>query len=382
MTARLLGADDIEQVATLNQLAFGYRSDSLPESIGTSYGIDGPDGRLVASARIRAYEQRWGDRSVPMGGIAGVAVHPDARGQGTASVLMRALISAMREAGQPISVLYPTGVGVYRPVGWEVIGTLDDTSIPTRDLRPSGPVENVRVRSAALPDVPAIRRLYDELAVNGLLTREGTEFPGGADAVLEHDVVALAEDEAGKAVGYATYARGTGYREDSELRVWECVGATGDGTRALLRSLASWSTVAATVLWRGPTSELARHLTAPVPAPMRRQPWMLRIVDAPGAIAQRGFATVVDSDVAFVLHDPDVAEHSGGWRLRVAGGVGSLERVDGGSDLPRLHVRGLALLYAGVADSGALVRAGLLDRHLPALDPAFAGQEPRILDYF
>jgi predicted acetyltransferase len=382
VTVRLLGADDIEPVWRLNQLAFGYRTDAPPADIGTTYGIDGSDGQVVASARIRSYAQRWGGQPVPMGGIAGVAVHPDARGQGHASALMRHVLTRMRAAGQPISALFPTGVGVYRPVGWEVVGSLDDTRIATRDLRPAGSDDGARVRTAGAADVPAIHSLYADLDVNGLLTRDGPEFPAGAQAVLDHDVVALAEDTDGTAVGYATYARGSGYREGSELRVWELVHRSRPAAVALLRSLASWSTVASTVLWRGPTSELAWHLAGSVPPPVRRQPWMLRIVDAPAAIAQRGFAPQLTVEVSFVLDDPDIAEHSVGWRLQVAGGRGSLEQIDASGDLPRLHVRGLSLLYAGVADGPALVRAGLLDVPVDGLDSAFAGHEPRILDYF
>src|SRR3712207_8722500 len=46
----------------------------------------------------------------------------------------------------------------------------------------------------------------------GLLTRDGVEFPAGDEGVLEHDVVALAE-LGGEGVGYATYRRGSGYRD-------------------------------------------------------------------------------------------------------------------------------------------------------------------------
>ncbi|MDT7537139.1 MAG: hypothetical protein QOI82_724 [Actinomycetota bacterium] len=382
MTARPLGADDIEQVWRLNQLAFGYRTDAPPEDIGVTFGIDGPDGRVVASARIRSYEQIWGGRAVPMGGIAGVAVHPDARGRGQASGLMRDLLPVMRAAGQPISVLFPTGVGVYRPVGWEVVGSLDDTRIATRDLKPWHAADEVAVRTAAPADVAAIRKLYLGLGVNGLLTREGPEFPAGAEAVLEHDVVALAEDVDGGAVGYTSYSRGTGYRESSELRIWEFVNRNGAAAAALLRSLVSWSTVASNVLWRGSTAELARHIAGPVPSPTRRQPWMLRIVDAPGAVGRRGFTEGIEVDASFVLDDPDITEHAGGWRLKVADGRGSLEPLTSTAGLPRLHVRGLALLYAGVADVSALLRAGLLDHPVGGLDRAFAGQEPQILDYF
>jgi predicted acetyltransferase len=332
-------------------------------------------------ARVRAYDQLWGGRRVPMGGIASVAVHPDGRGRGLAAELMRGLLPLMRDAGQSISALFPTGVGVYRPVGWEIVGSLDDTRIATRDLRPRHLPTHVRTRSARPSDTAAIKSLYDALRVNGLLSRDGPEFPGGVDAVLEHDIVTVAETEAGMAIGFATASRGDGYRERSELRMWDFVAGSPDASAAMVASIASWSTVAPTVLWRGPTDELALQLGITLPPPVTQQPWMLRIVDAPEAIRQRRYAEQVSVDTAFVLVDRDVAEHSRAWRLQVVEGEGSLEPLEGRDELPRLHVRGLALAYAGV-DMGVLLRAGLLDQPAPGLDVAFAGQPPRILDYF
>jgi hypothetical protein len=108
---------------------------------------------------------------------------------------------------------------------------------------------------------------------------------------------------------------------------------------------------------------------------------MLRIVDAPEAVRRRGYPGQVTVDTSFVLVDPDVPDHAGPWRLRVGEGHGSLERLGTDRGLPTLHQRGLALAYAG-AGTGVLLRAGLLDRPLPDLDIAFAGQPPQILDYF
>jgi predicted acetyltransferase len=385
MTAevRPLTGDDLGQISQLSQLAFGYRSDTLPPLSAGMLGIDGPDGRLHAFARIRSYSQWWGGRRVPMGGIASVAVHPDGRGRGLARTLMTALLPVMRESGQPISVLFPTGLRVYRPVGYEVVGSLDDTTLETRDLEVAER-GGATVRTATRADAPAIAGLYAGLAatVNGLLTRDGPEFPAGAEAVLDsEDVVALAETVDGDPIGYATYSRGEGYRAGSQLRVWECVAATAPGAAALLRSLASWSTVARTVRWRGPTDELQLHLGQAVPPPSDRQPWMLRIVDAPQAIALRGFPAGVSADARFVLHDPDVAEHSCPWRLVVEAGRGRLERVEASDALPQLHVRGLALLYAGAADTAGLQRAGLLGGALPGVDAAFTGRS-HLRDYF
>jgi GNAT superfamily N-acetyltransferase len=239
VTVRPLGADDVESVWRLSQLAFGYRSDAPPAELRNMHGIEGPDGRVLAIARVRAYDQLWGGHRVPMGGIASVAVHPDGRGRGLAAELMRGLLPVMRETGQPISALFPTGVGVYRPVGWEVVGSLDDTRIATRDLRPRSVPAEVITRSAGPADTAAIGELYAGLGTNGLLTRDGPEFPDGVDAVLEHDVVTVAQTSDGRLVGFSSYSRGTGYREGSELRLWNFVSTSAAATAALLASLAS-----------------------------------------------------------------------------------------------------------------------------------------------
>ncbi|GAC1444119.1 MAG: hypothetical protein NVS3B26_11140 [Mycobacteriales bacterium] len=379
MSLRPLDLNDLEAVWRLNELAFGYKTDAPPTEATGLYGIDGPDGRLAAIAKIRSYRQVWGGRPVPMGGIAGVVVEPHARGRGLAVELMRGVLQVLRASGQPVSALFPTAVGIYRPTGWEVVGTLDDTRIPTRDLAPARRGEAATVRSAVLEDVEVIAETYAGLGINGMLVRDGPEFPAGAAAVLEHDVVSVAESAAG-VLGYASYDRGSGYREGSELRIWECLGRSGPATAALLRSISSWSTVARTSLWRGPTEGLALHLSGPVPPPTQRQPWMLRIVDAPAAIAARGFPACADVDTAFVLDDPDGA--GGAWRLRVSAGSGSLECVDPDPALPVLTARGLALLYSGAADPAAVQRAGHLDRPAPGLAAVFAGYPPQILDYF
>jgi predicted acetyltransferase len=382
---RELTPDDVQQSHDLGLLAFGgERSTPAPTAARpgrVAYGVF-EDDRLLAKASVLDYAQWWGGRPVPMGGIASVAVHPDARGRGLAARLMARLTAQMTEAGQGISVLFPTSPRIYRPAGWEVVGALTRTRFPTGDLRAATGSGAVRVRSAGHEDLAALRALWDEVAASGAgqLTRSGPASPRGLQDVLEADVVALAEDD-GVAVGYAAYDRGRGYGPDSVLEVTELVATTPGGHAALLRSLATWDSVAGTVDWRGPTDELALHLGAPLPAPHRSQPWMLRVVDAPVALATRGWPAAVELDTAFALDDPAVPSHARPWRLRVSAGQGRLEPAAGG-DLPRLHVRGLALLYAGSATTAALRRAGLLDGALPGLDAAFSGPPADLRDYF
>ena len=373
----------------LSRLAFGgdpaapppERPAGPPRSDG--WGVLDERGRLLGKALLHDYGQWWGGREVPMGGVAGVAVHPDARGTGTASRLVAALLPEMTVRGQGISVLFPTVVPLYRALGWEVVGTLDDTRLATRDLAPAQAGRHAVRTGESGRDAGAVEGLYDAWAAAGAggLTRRGRLFPGGAADAFEADVVGVAEAGDGAADGYVSYDRGRGYRGGGgELRVWELIAGEADAARALLASLARWHPVASTVLWRGPTDELQRLVDAALPPPVTSQPWMLRVVDPVVAVERRGFPPGVVAEGSFVLDDPQQPQVSRAWRLEVAGGRGELAPAT--SSTVRLHVRGLALLFAGVASCDGLRRAGLLDGDLPALDVAFAGPAPALLDYF
>lgn len=365
MIVRPLAPGEEEQSWNLGLLAFGAPRDtpmSTPRPAGRYVGAFDDTGRLIAKATGRPYEQWWCGRPVPMLGIAGVAVHPDGRGQG----LVRQLLDALLE-DEPISVLFPTAPGVYRGLGWEIVGQLDDTVVPLSALpRSTGPV-----RSATPADVPAIAALYSARgqAGSGLLTRTGPSFPGGAERILDLEIVSVVEQD-GRLTGYVSYDRGEGYRGDAQLRVWDCLAADPVAYRALLGSLASWDAVAATARWRGSTRELALSLDKAVPPPLSTTPWMLRVLDPVAAVAARGFTG--SGSGLFALDDR-------GYRLEVADGKGQLLPVDG-SGLPRLTPQGLALLYSGTGRD--LHRLGLADRPVPDLESLWAGPPPEMLDYF
>ena len=382
---RELDEADLEQAHALGRLSFGGDPAApLPPRRGgrTTWGVFEGD-RLLAQASVLDLPQWWGGRPVPMAGLAGVAVHPDARGRGTGSRLVRSLLPVLREQGRPVSALFPTAPAVYRPLGWEVVGSLDDTRLPTALLREVRGAEGVEVRSAGPDDVPAVTAVYAERGASGsgLLTRTGPCFPRPVEDVLESDVVALAV-EGGAVRGYASYDRGRGYGPDGQLRLWELCASTPGAARALLASLSGWDTVVGSVLWRGPVDELGLLVGRAVPPPVEARPWMLRITDAPAAVAARGWPAGLDLRTTFTLVDPEVPDHSGAWTLVVGGGDGRLERPAGPVDAPRLHVRGLALLWSGAVPTALVRRAGLLDGPLPLLDAALAGPRPELLDYF
>jgi predicted acetyltransferase len=209
--------------------------------------------------------------------------------------------------------------------------------------------------------------------------------PDAESTLSELDGLTLATDADGTLVGYAAWNRGPGYDDTARLSVFDLIGLTADATTALLGMLASWASVAPTLELRLPEPDPA-HLLAPYTgSPVRsRQPWMLRIVDAPAAVSARGWPPLLDAAVDLLLDDDVCPWNSGPHRLVVSGGSGRLE--PGGSGVVRLSMRGFALLYAGGGGPALLRRAGLMaggdDQTDAILQAATAGPPPALLDYF
>ncbi len=373
---RRLGPTDLDQAWALGLLAFGgdlaaVRPDTFAER--EQYGCHDDSGRLLAKASLRHEGQWWGGRVVPMSGVSGVAVHPDARGRGTARALVASLLPRMP---QPLSGLYPTSVALYRSLGWEIVATLDRTRLPTSGLPRRGPAD-VTLRSAP-EDLAQVQPLYAAWARqhSGPLTREGREYPAGWSTA--HVTTVARRD--GVPTGYLRYDRGSGYRGGAHLDVHDLVALDAPTMTALLASLGSWGSVVEQVRLRGPAGDVQAVVGTEVAPPFETAPFMLRLVDAPRAIADRGYRPDARADVVFTLHDPLVPAQARAWRLVVHGGEGALHTYDGPA--PWLDVRGLAQAYAGAVDAVGLLRRGLSQVALPGLDHAFAGPRPTILDYF
>jgi predicted acetyltransferase len=355
-------ADD-GAIAALLSLAFGVspRAERLSDYWSQSWdGTQGHvaelDGQPVGFLRVRDYRQYFGGAAVPMGGISSVGVEPHVRRRGVASALLTAALADMRTRGQVVSALFQSAIPVYRRTGWENAGTLERVRVGPHEFaalpRPS---VDVPVRRAEKADLPAIHAAYTAVAstVDGTLDRATKEFR--PERVLELDLALVADPDVR---GYLTAARA-----GEALICHDVVAADPDTALSLLGSLASWS---------GQLSEVELRIMDPAWWQLLRtrptdyfpetDPWMLRVVDLPAAVAARGWpaaAHLAPLAVDVEVHDEQAPWHTGRHRLVADGGTVTCE--PGGSGAVRLAARALGPWYAGSADSSALRRAGLLD---------------------
>jgi predicted acetyltransferase len=375
---RTLDPADVDAVHDLRTRAFGPSAKNAERTLriieeGRILGVyDGS--RLIASGYYHAFDQWWHGRAVPMGGVAGVAVAPEHRGRGVGRRLATGLLDLMD--GRPLSALYPATAPVYRSVGYEHAGAEYHLTLPPGPLRTlaSGPVKVRRAEPADAAEVTALlRHLHADARHGGPIDR-GEPFL--RDVLADERLFSYLADD-----GFLCYGWSDGNRR---LTVHRCVAGSPETARALWAVVGSGSSVAETVEARvAPDDPLLWLLRDRSEDDLRRVSWMLRVLDAPAAVAARGFPAAVSVDVPLVVDDEQRPGNAGSWRLVVDAGQGRLERASGEHDAPRLPARGLAALYAGVP-MATLRGAGIAtggDAADPFLDAAFA-TTPFMLDYF
>ena len=390
---RPLGPEpDWAQYLDLTIRSFGYVEEAPLRAMMAPVVADGrclgafDGGQLVGSALFFVMRQYWYGRAVPMAGVAGVTIAPEYRGRGVGRAVMTALTELMAERGYPLSVLYPATMVIYRSLGWEIAGQRYEITMPGRDLFTPGK-PSTRLRRPGPGDaaevLEVLRRAHLLARDCGPVTHEESEVcrfltaPGRyADTTR---FAYLADD------GFITYR--WQHRND-EVFVEKAVAASAETTRALWAVAGSHTSVADTVRAQvGPQDPfwwLQREQAATV---AEREGWMLRLLDAPAAIAARGFP-VVDLAVPLQLTDDLLPANSGRWQLRVRAGVGALlpaQPPAESADPPlALGARGLAALYGGTP-LATLRRAGLASGGSPATDAALDGAfaaSPYMVDAF
>ena len=386
-------ADDIKAELDLSIRAFGpisaARRPGWAASVQASvdarqiFGVfDGT--RLVASARYHPMRQWWNGRSLPMAGVAGVKVAPEERGRGVGRAMMSVLLTEMAAQGSALSVLFPTIAPLYRAAGWEFAGGLYEAVLPSHALRALTPAAGhdataVKFRRATPADdaavVEVLDRVHQSLRNCGPNTREPAAMTRWLDD--EDHFTYLADD------GFLSYRWVNGH---DQVDVQVLAAASAATARAFWHIVASHATMADRVRARVAPDDAVTWLTKdPAAEIKRRETWMLRVIDAEGAIAGRGFPSGMSLAVPLEIADESLPANDGNWMLEVADGQARLARSDNraGSAL-KLGIRGFSALYAGVRLS-TLRLAGLASGGDPAddasLDSAFGGPA-FMIDYF
>jgi predicted acetyltransferase len=301
-----------------------------------------------------------GGRSVPMVGIAGVAIRLDARRRGLAAKLMRATLQELHQQGVALSTLYASTYALYQSVGYDVAATCYRGHVDPRLLPGDGRGGSVEMLSAAnRAEVEATWRAHHasglgpDCAIDRgpylwerlLGERRGNRATG---------VVVRGDD--GQIAGWVSYRTEPG-NDRHRVRVQDLFASEPWAVRRVWAALADLSAMATEVDFATAADDPFLLALAQPRFDVRLYDYLLlRVVDPVAAVAARGFVGVADSSVEFHLTDPDLPQNSGTWRLEVRAGRGRL--TPGANAELALDARAFACLYAGIGDAGPIYLSG------------------------
>ncbi len=335
------------------------------------------NGNVVGGLAAYRLAQFFGGSSVPVAGIAGVGIAPDARGRGLAKSMLNRTLAELRESS-PLAGLYASTTTLYRTCGFEQAGTAMYFSAPLASF-PKG--DRFLPCTALPPKVhEPLHETYEKRARawTGHLDRS----PAIWDRLVDpYDDVAYAYVVDG---GYIVFQQRT--KPDSlhfRVVVRDVTMTSRASAQRILGFLHDLRSLADEIMWRGVNADpLLSLLPEQTHTVKRHERWMLRVLDVERALAMRGWPKI-RAEIHLAVHDAHFAENAGRFILSIEDGRGEAKR--GGRGDVTLDVRALAALYSGFQTPYALRAAGLLDGDpdsLAMLAAIFAGPEPWCADHY
>ena len=338
---------------------------------------------LVGTTGVYSFQMAVPGAVFPVAGVTAVSVLPTHRRRGILRSLMSRQIADIAARGEePIAALWASETPLYGRYGYGRASTHASFRFGRGEgaLSPLAPVDPGLTLRLAEPHEAAadLAKIYDTVLTGqpGFFMRDDDWWERVLDDPAEERRGAsplrcvLATD--GDAVrGYSLYRSTARWEEgtvlpDGAIDVWELIAADPAAGAALWRDLLSRDLITSVTADLRPADDpLLYQLHDSRRARVRvvDNLWV-RIIDLPGALARRAYASPVD--VVLEVTDELLPANAGRWRLRAGGPGGGADcaRTDEPADIA-LDVRELGAAYLGGTRLAALAAAGLVGQLRP-----------------
>ena len=348
------------------------------------------DTDLQGALRAELIAQYFGGRSVSSAAMSAVQIMPQGRGQGFGSLLMNQVLSELRQRGVVLSVLYPTNIGFYRSLGYEVAGSHTRYRLPILAI----PRERSLSAIEACGDdsFESLRQCYKRFGECscGLVDRSDlwwkTRVLNGTE---DHPIYRyFVRNEDGMVTGYIIYSQRpepSSFDYSYSLICQDLVWHDRDAAHALLNFAASHLVVGVNLSWAGPTEEpLGQFLRVQQPQIQQSYWWMVRLLNVKSALEMRGYSAASNATVDLTVIDPNLPENAGTFRIELRNGNANVVPISRASAV--IDVGSLAAIYTGWLPARESVRIGRLQNassaEIEALEKIFASPRPWCLDRF
>jgi predicted acetyltransferase len=335
--------------------------------------------RAVGTTNAFPFEMTLPGGPRPVAGVSAVGVWPTYRRQGVLSALMRRQLADIRDRGEKVAALWASEGVIYGRFGYGAASVQHKVSVrqPHNRLASDAPRDPLltTVLAPALEvraDVERVHRVVaptrpgdyqrDESWWNRLL-RDSPKLRGDS-AELKAAVVRDGDTPVGYALYFSRRVRAADGGVRGELDVWEVAATTPAARVAVYEHVFSRDLVTRVEFAHLPVDDPIWSLIAD-PQCLEVSPrvalW-IRLVDLPGALAERSYAAPVD--VVIEVADRYAPWNEGRWRLRADRSGATCEPTSDAPDLT-LDAAHLGAAFLGQSTLGAKVLAGTVTEHTP-----------------
>jgi predicted acetyltransferase len=338
--------------------------------------VDG-DGRICGSSRNFPTPLTTPGGEVAAGGVTSVGVMPTHRRQGHLNRMMQGLLDDSVEHGEPVSILVAAEYPIYGRYGYGPATEactlrLDATARFLGEPAGSAEIVDAETWAGLLGDIYDRQRQLrpGHIAWNPVRWRMAAGLQpsfDGEDDKRPGRTKVVWRDGAGEVQGAAIYGGSGDWRDNrpsQTLKVDWLVAASDEAERELLRFLASVDWVARIEVEPRPIDDTTALALVDGRHAVLVDRWdhvWVRVLDVPGALAARRYATPVD----LVIEVDDPGGYASG-RFRLDGGPDGADctRTDASPDVA-VRVGALGAAYLGGTGWARLAAAGWVDERAP-----------------
>lgn len=338
--------------------------------------VDGDE--VVGTVNDFAFEMAMPGGPRPVAGVTGVGVWPTHRRRGVLSAMMRRQLADIHARGERYAALWASEGAIYGRFGYGPAAAEMAVLVQRHHgvLRPDAPRgHGLRGRLADPEQVrPDLERVHREVAAAqvGQFQRAGywwdhvvRDLPAHRDGrgPLRAFVVSGPEGPLGYAL-YRTRARWEEGGSQGEVHVQEITATAPAAWTALYDHLFNRDLTVSVVFTSLAADNPLHHLLADRSraVPRLRTSLWVRLVDVPGALAERCYAAPGETIVE--VADRHAPWNAGRWHLKADTGGARVESTATAPDLS-LDVSHLGAAYLGQTTLNGYLRAGLLTEHTP-----------------
>ncbi len=354
LSFRTAGPDDVVRMATISSRSFpgppGIEARAERYRSGTPFPLETMTlaeraGEIVGQARTLPFRGWLGGVETRVGGLAGVAIAPEARRTGVAKALVRQHVAQLRASGTPWAMLYPFAPSFYSALGWFPASRRLRWRVRPGAFRLHDERRLVRPLDPSF-DLAAVQSVYDRSCprTSGSLSRPARLLAAGWESERDTRQVVGVRSGAGLS-GYLSYTLDAPTPRPITLVVREWIALDAEAERALFGFLAAQADQAEFVTLDTPVEHpLASLLDNGLPPledgsmPPEHHPLatlysglMVRIIDLPGALAGRGYPGRAGAVAVEIASDNLVHENRATFTVTVENGAARVTpgRADG-----------------------------------------------------